>query len=108
MNEGLQIENDCNFYANYSGEKKFRLGGGVSTSLINKIEKYLKTSQSSSFNGPKSCSIIPSTLQASGHYDGNFFPPLLINPNFIMHITESLVSELTFPDICIECSLMSL
>lgn len=63
MNEGLQIENDCNFYANYSSEKKIRWGGGVSTSLINKIEKYLKTSQSSSFNGPKSCSIIPSTLQ---------------------------------------------
>lgn len=63
MNEGLQIENDCNFYANYSSEKKFRWGGGVSTSLINIIEKYLKTSQSSSFNGPKSCSIIPCTLQ---------------------------------------------
>lgn len=28
MNEGLQIENDCNFYANYSSEKKFRWGGG--------------------------------------------------------------------------------
>lgn len=63
MNEGLQIENDCNFYANYSSEKNLGGGGGVSTSPINKIEKYLKTSQSSSFNGPKSSSIIPSTLQ---------------------------------------------
>lgn len=32
MNEGLQIENDCNFYANYSSEKKFRWGGGVDIS----------------------------------------------------------------------------
>lgn len=31
MNEGLQIENDCNFYANYSSEKKVR-GGDVDIS----------------------------------------------------------------------------
>lgn len=33
MNEGLQIVNDCNFYANYSSEKKIRWGeGGVDIS----------------------------------------------------------------------------
>lgn len=35
MNEGLQIENDCNFYANYSSEKNLGGWGGGGVDISN-------------------------------------------------------------------------
>lgn len=73
MNEGLQIENDCNFYANYSSEKKFRWGGGVDISNQHN-RKIFKNIPILQLQRAKIMFNYTSYI-ASGHYDGNSPPP---------------------------------